>query len=46
LGTLGNLDRQAEAKGDYLYRNWVSKGIDVIATDRPFAVANALKLKN
>ncbi len=46
LGTLGNLDNQAKSKGDYLYKEWVSNGIDVIATDRPFAVASALQLKN
>ncbi len=43
LGTLGNLDKQAESKGDALYRRWVGKGIDVLATDRPFEVAQALK---
>ncbi|GAB1857897.1 glycerophosphodiester phosphodiesterase family protein [Flavobacteriaceae bacterium MHTCC 0001] len=42
LGTLGNLDKQAAKKGDTLYKIWVKKGIDVIATDRPFAVANAI----
>ncbi len=45
LGTLGNLDKQAKSRGDHLYKEWVSKGIDVIATDRPFAVAEILKLK-
>lgn len=42
LGTLGNLDKRAEARGDSLYKIWVHKGIDVIATDRPFAVAAAI----
>lgn len=42
LGTLGNLDKQAEAKNDSLYKVWSRKGIDVIATDRPFAAYNAL----
>ena len=45
LGTLGNLDKQAKSKGDHLYQAWVSKGIDVVATDRPFAVAKILQLK-
>jgi len=45
LGTLGNLDQQAKSRGDHLYKEWVSKGIDVIATDRPFEVATVLKLK-
>lgn len=43
LGTLGNLDKQAQAKSDTLYKYWKSKGIDVIATDRPFEVAKALQ---
>lgn len=45
LGTLGNLDKQAEARGDGLYKRWAEKGIDVIATDRPFAVAKATQTK-
>jgi len=49
LGTLGNLDKQAEAKGDTLYQKWVALGVGVIATDRPFATAailNNTKTKN
>lgn len=46
LGTLGNLDNQAETKGDVPYRIWRDKGIDVFATDRPFAVAKALGINN
>ena len=42
LGTLGNLDKMAAAKGDSLYVNWRSLGVDVIATDRPFEVARVL----
>ena len=42
LGTLGNLDKQAESKGDTPYKVWQEKGIDVFATDRPFAAAKAL----
>ena len=42
LGTLGNLDRQAEARGDNLYEQWKDKGIDVIATDRPFKAYKAI----
>ncbi|WP_396600564.1 glycerophosphodiester phosphodiesterase family protein [Algibacter sp. R77976] len=45
LGTLGNLDKQAQAKGDELYQKWVNLGIDVIATDRPFAAAASLNVK-
>jgi len=42
LGTLGNLDKQAQAKGEVPYKVWRDKGIDVFATDRPFAAAKAL----
>lgn len=43
LGTLGNLDRKAIAKGDHLYKEWAAKGIDIFATDRPLEVFKALK---
>lgn len=42
LGTLGNLDRRAKARGDHLYSEWLQLGADMLATDRPFAVANAI----
>ncbi len=45
LGTLGNLDKQAQARGNNLYKDWVNRGIDIIATDRPFEVAKALQLE-
>ncbi|MEP1488065.1 MAG: glycerophosphodiester phosphodiesterase family protein [Algibacter sp.] len=45
LGSLGNLDNQAEAKGDHLYQEWVEMGVDIIATDRPFEVAASLNIK-
>jgi glycerophosphoryl diester phosphodiesterase len=35
LGTLGNLDGMAAAKGNDLYSLWISEGSDIIATDRP-----------
>jgi glycerophosphoryl diester phosphodiesterase len=38
LGTLGNLDGRAAARGDHLYREWKDLGINIIATDRPFEV--------
>jgi len=38
LGTIGNLDVQAENYGDCLYPEWKSIGIDRFATDRPFHV--------
>ncbi|WP_299117836.1 glycerophosphodiester phosphodiesterase family protein [uncultured Winogradskyella sp.] len=43
LGTLGNLDKRAEARGDKLYSDWLNLGIDMLATDRPFAVAKEIK---
>ena len=43
LGTLGNLDKQAKAKGDKLYKTWIAIGVDILATDRPFEAANAIK---
>ncbi len=42
LGTLGNLDRQAKTRGDQLYENWKSEGIDILATDRAFEAFNAV----
>ena len=45
LGTLGNLDKQAASKGDVPYKVWQEKGVDVFATDRPFAAAKALNIK-
>ncbi|MFD1063597.1 glycerophosphodiester phosphodiesterase family protein [Winogradskyella litorisediminis] len=38
LGTLGNLDKRAAARGNDLYNQWLKLGVDMIATDRPFAV--------
>lgn len=42
LGTLGNLDKSAEAKGDKLYLKWKEDGVDIMATDRPFETFNAI----
>ena len=44
LGTLGNLDKQAKAKGELPYLIWRDKGIDIFATDRPFELAKALEI--
>lgn len=46
LGTLGNLDEQAQAKGDSLYADWAARGVDIFSSDRPFAVARALGVLN
>ncbi|MXV38618.1 glycerophosphodiester phosphodiesterase [Flavobacteriaceae bacterium Ap0902] len=43
LGTLGNLDKRAAARGDHLYKDWAVLGIQIIATDRPIDAYNALK---
>ncbi|SHH75857.1 glycerophosphodiester phosphodiesterase family protein [Winogradskyella jejuensis] len=43
LGTLGNLDKRAEVRGDEIYKQWLQLGADMLATDRPFAVAEVLK---
>lgn len=42
LGTLGNLDKQAEAKGEKLYLQWKKLGVDILATDRPFEAHKAI----
>ncbi|WP_068597356.1 glycerophosphodiester phosphodiesterase family protein [Vaginella massiliensis] len=42
LGTLGNLDKQAEARGDHLYVQHAQKGIDIFATDRPLEVLKSV----
>jgi glycerophosphoryl diester phosphodiesterase len=43
LGTLGNLDGRAAAGSEYLYREWADMGIDIMATDRPLEVQEALR---
>ncbi len=43
LGTLGNLDHMAQAKGDHLYRQWVERGATILATDRPVEAWSALQ---
>ena len=42
LGTLGNLDKKAAARGDHLYRNFIGAGADILATDRPIEAAKAI----
>lgn len=46
LGTLGNLDKQAKARGNHLYKNWKGMGVDILATDRPFEAFNAIQKTN
>lgn len=42
LGTLGNLDKQAAAKGDQIYKTFVQNGADIMSTDRPLEMARVL----
>ena len=42
LGTLGNLDKQAEARGNQVYADYIEDGIDIISTDRPVEAQRAL----
>jgi glycerophosphoryl diester phosphodiesterase len=42
LGTLGNLDKQAAARGDQVYKTFAENGADIMSTDRPFEIANVL----
>jgi len=42
LGTLGNLDKRAEARGDHIYPGFIEKGADILATDRPIEAAIAI----
>ncbi len=39
LGTLGNIDEQAKAKGFHVYEKLIEEGVDVFATDDPLEVA-------
>lgn len=43
LGTLGNLDKSAEARGEDLYVGFVQNGADILATDRPIEAAKAIQ---
>ncbi len=42
LGTMGNLDNMARARGDDTYARLISNGADVLATDRPIEAARAI----
>ncbi|WP_460636258.1 glycerophosphodiester phosphodiesterase family protein [Larkinella harenae] len=43
LGTLGNLDKQAIAKGDQLYKKFAENGADIMSTDRPVEVYQVVR---
>src|SRR5690606_3828747 len=42
LGTIGNLDRQAQQRGEQVYAEYIENGADIVSTDRPFLAAKAL----
>ncbi len=46
LGTLGNLDGMAAARGDATYQRFVDNGADILSTDRPLEAGRALNLIN
>jgi glycerophosphoryl diester phosphodiesterase len=43
LGTLGNLDKMTESKGDDLYKKWVNLGADILSSDRPIEAYKAIQ---
>ncbi|GAB3507041.1 glycerophosphodiester phosphodiesterase family protein [Emticicia fontis] len=43
LGTLGNLDKMAIAKGDHIYKGFVNNGADILSTDRMIEAYEAIK---
>lgn len=43
LGVIGNLDKSAIAKGDQIYAEFIQKGADILATDRPIEAAEAIR---
>lgn len=43
LGTLGNLDKMAAARGDQLYQEFVKKGADILSSDRPLEAWRTIK---
>lgn len=43
LGVLGNLDKKAENQGDALYADFVKRGADILATDRPLEAHKAIE---
>lgn len=44
LGTLGNLDKMAEVRGEATYQRFVDNGADILSTDRPLEAGRALNL--
>lgn len=42
LGTIGNLDRQADSRGYQVYAEFIEQGINILSTDRPEQAQKAL----
>jgi len=42
LGTIGNLDRQAQRRGEQVYAEYIENGADILSTDRPLQAAKTL----
>ena len=42
LGTIGNLDRQADSRGYQVYADFIENGADILSTDRPSEAQKAL----
>jgi glycerophosphoryl diester phosphodiesterase len=43
LGTLGNLDNMAKARGSQVYQEFIQRGAGILATDRPFEAFEAIR---
>lgn len=43
LGTMGNLDKQAEVNGKSVYTKLIENGADILSTDRPNEAGNAIR---
>lgn len=43
LGTMGNIDNRATARGKHIYHDCLKAGVDVLATDQPVFANGALK---
>jgi len=43
LGTMGNLDRQATARGDKMYYEYISHGADILSSDRAVEAGNSIR---
>ncbi len=43
LGTIGNLDKQATAKGNQVYAEYIERGADILSTDRPLEAGKSLR---